>query len=148
LSTLFCFGFFFLLKIDMSVVLGVLRSSAPGCLVQYCCAHVREVEARFGRRGEQEEAESETRRVLRCDLLILDDLGSEMSTSFSVSVIYEILNTRLRERRSTVVSSNLDPAELARRYNPQIASRLTGSFEYLRFYGRDIRIQKKEGKRL
>lgn len=104
-------------------------------------------EARFGRRGEQEEAESEVRRILRCDLLILDDLGTEMSTSFSVSVIYDILNTRLREGRSTVVSSNLDPEELARRYSPQIASRLTGSFEYLRFYGQDIRLQKKSGKK-
>ncbi len=101
-------------------------------------------EARFDRRGAQEEAEADVQRCLRCDLLILDDLGTEMNTSFSISTIYELLNTRLRERRSTVVSSNLDTEEIARRYNPQIASRLAGSFDGLKFYGRDIRLQKKE----
>ena len=101
-------------------------------------------EARFGRRGEQEEAEADVQRSLRCDLLILDDLGTEMNTSLSVSAVYEVLNTRLREGRSTVVSSNLGTEEIARRYTPQIASRLAGSYKELKFYGRDIRLQKKE----
>lgn len=103
-------------------------------------------EARFGRHGEQEEAEADVKRYLRCDLLILDDLGTELSTSFSVSAIYEVLNTRLRDGKSTVVSSNLAPEELEKRYSPQIASRLRGSFEVLRFYGQDIRHLKKAGK--
>ncbi len=103
-------------------------------------------EARFDRRGEREEADADVRRCLRCDLLILDDLGTEMSSSFSVSAVYELLNTRLREGRSTVVSSNLSVEEISRRYTPQIASRLKGSFEELKFYGRDIRLQKKEGR--
>ena len=101
-------------------------------------------EARFNRRGEQEEAEADVKRCLHCDLLILDDLGTEMNTSFSVSAIYEVLNTRLREGRSTVVSSNLSLEEISRRYTPQIASRLAGSYKELKFYGRDIRLQKKE----
>jgi DNA replication protein DnaC len=101
-------------------------------------------EARFGRRGEPEEAEADVKRCLRCDLLILDDLGTEMNTAFSTSVIYELLNTRLRERKSMVVSSNYSAEELGRRYSPQIASRLAGGFEVLKFYGRDIRLQKKE----
>ena len=100
-------------------------------------------EARFGRRGEPEEAEADVKRCLGCDLLILDDLGTEMNTSFSVSTIYEVLNSRLREGRSTVVSSNLDTEEIARRYNPQIASRLAGSFDVLKFLGSDIRLRKK-----
>ena len=100
-------------------------------------------EARFGRRGEPEEAEADVKRCLRCDLLILDDLGAEMNTNFTVSAIYELLNTRLREGRSTVVSSNLSAEEISRRYSPQIASRLAGSFEELKFYGRDIRLLKK-----
>jgi DNA replication protein DnaC len=99
-------------------------------------------EARFGRRGEQEEAEADVQRCLRCDLLILDDLGAEMVTALTVSAVYELLNTRLREGRSTVVSSNLGTEEIARRYSPQIASRLAGSFEILKFYGKDIRLQK------
>ena len=101
-------------------------------------------EARFGRRGEQEEAEADVKRCLHCDLLILDDLGTEMNNSLSVSAIYEVLNTRLREGRSTVVSSNLGTEEISRRYTPQIASRLAGNFDELKFCGKDIRLQKKE----
>ena len=65
-------------------------------------------------------------RVLNCDLLILDDLGSEMTTSFVQSALYQIVNTRQMERRSTIISTNLTPGELARRYTPQIASRIEG----------------------
>ena len=101
-------------------------------------------EARFNRRGEAEQAEADVQRCLRCDLLILDDLGTEMNTSLSVSAVYELLNSRLREGRSTVVSSNLSAEEISRRYSPQIASRLSGSYEELRFFGRDIRLLKKE----
>ena len=101
-------------------------------------------EARFGRRGEPEEAEADVKRCLSCDLLILDDLGTEMNTSFTVSAVYELLNTHLREGRSTVVSSNLGGGEISLRYTPQIASRLAGSYRELKFYGRDIRLQKKE----
>ena len=100
-------------------------------------------EARFGRRGEQEEAEADVRRCLCCDLLILDDLGAEMVTTLTVSAVYELLNTRLREGKSTVVSSNLSAGEVGKRYSPQIASRLAGSFEELKFVGRDIRLLKK-----
>ena len=122
--------------------------SEKGCSVVYDTA-VNVVsyfeEARFGRRGEQEEAEADVQRCLKCDLLILDDLGTEMNTSFSVSAVYEVLNSRLREGRSTVVSSNLGTEEIAGRYNPQIASRLVGSFRVLKFVGSDIRLQKKRG---
>ena len=100
-------------------------------------------EARFGRRGEPEEADADVKRCLRCDLLILDDLGTELNSSFSTSAVYELLNTRLREGRSMVVSSNFSAEELGRRYSPQVGSRLAGGFENLKFYGRDIRLQKK-----
>jgi len=100
-------------------------------------------EERFGRHGGQEEAEEDVKRCLNCDLLILDDLGTELNTAFTISAVYELLNTRLRDRRSTVVSSNLGSEEIARRYSPQIASRLSGSFEELKFYGKDIRLLKK-----
>ncbi len=101
-------------------------------------------EARFGRRGEPEEAQADVDRCMKCDLMILDDLGTEMNTTLSVSAVYELLNTRLREGKNTVVSSNLSTEEIGRRYSPQIASRLAGSFKELKFYGRDIRLQKKE----
>ena len=81
---------------------------------------------------------------LNCDLLILDDLGSEMTTSFVQSALYQIVNTRQMERRSTIISTNLTPGELARRYTPQIASRIEGEYTLLPFAGEDIRKLKKE----
>ncbi len=94
--------------------------------------------------GRGEEAAAETQRVLESDLLILDDLGTEMTTSFVVSALYEILNTRLLAGRSTVVSTNLTPPELAPRYSRQIASRIEGEYEILPFIGEDIRRLKRE----
>lgn len=61
--------------------------------------------------------------VLDCDLLILDDLGAEFSTNFSVSVIYNIINSRLVEGKPTIISSNLTAKELEARYSPRVVSR-------------------------
>ena len=52
--------------------------------------------------GREDEAQEDVERVLECDLLILDDLGTEMTTAFVQSVLYQILNTRLMEKRSTI----------------------------------------------
>ena len=89
------------------------------------------------------EARDETRRYLNCDLLILDDLGSELTTQFTQSVLYELINARLVAGRHTVISSNLSMEEAARRYSPQIASRLEGEYHVLHFFGEDIRLLKK-----
>ena len=89
------------------------------------------------------EARDETRRYLNCDLLILDDLGSELTTQFTQSALYELLNSRLVAGRHTVISSNLSIEEAARRYSPQIAYRLEGEYHVLHFFGDDIRLLKK-----
>ena len=89
------------------------------------------------------EARDETRRYLNCDLLILDDLGSELTTQFTQSALYEIINTRLVGERHTVISSNLSIGEVAQRYAPQIASRLDGEYHTLEFFGDDIRLLRK-----
>ena len=89
------------------------------------------------------EARDETRRYLSCDLLILDDLGSELTTQFTQSALYELVNTRLVAGKCTVISSNLSMEEAARRYSPQIASRLEGEYHVLHFFGDDIRLLKK-----
>ena len=91
-----------------------------------------------------QEAKDETRRYLNCDLLILDDLGSELTTQFTQTALYELVNTRLVAGRNTVISSNLTMEEVARRYSPQIASRLEGEYHVLHFFGDDIRLLKKE----
>ncbi len=90
------------------------------------------------------EARDETRRYLNCDLLILDDLGSELSTPFVQSALYQIVNTRLAAGRHTVISSNLTMDEVRRRYTQQIASRLEGEFRVLPFFGDDIRLLRKQ----
>lgn len=102
-------------------------------------------EARKFQRDVQDaqEAKDDTRRYLSCDLLILDDLGSELTTQFVQSALYELLNTRLVAGKHTVISSNLSMEEAARRYSPQIASRLAGEYHVLHFFGDDIRLLKK-----
>ena len=100
---------------------------------------------RFTRGGdEREEASSRVRQLCDCDLLILDDLGTEMPTSFTQSALYSLLDGRLRAGRSTVISTNLDRGEIAERYGAQLASRLGGEYLWLQFLGRDIRAVKKE----
>ncbi len=90
------------------------------------------------------QAKEETRRYLRCDLLILDDLGSELTTPFVQSALYQLVNERLVGGKRTVISSNLSIAEVYRRYLPQTASRLEGEYRALPFFGKDVRLQKKE----
>ena len=89
------------------------------------------------------EARDETRRYLNCDLLIMDDLGSEMTTPFVQSALYQLVNSRLTAGLGTVISSSLSIEDLRLRYTPQIASRLEGEFMVLHFYGDDIRLLKK-----
>ncbi len=91
-----------------------------------------------------ENAAVKVERMLDCELMILDDLGTEMPTPMSVSALYTLINTRLVNGRKTVISTNLTDAELSKRYNPQICSRLEGEFTRLPFFGSDIRLTKKE----
>ena len=89
-----------------------------------------------------EEAEAAARRVrqmLSCDLMILDDLGTEMLTPYSSSALYTLLNTRLTNGLRTIISTNYSPDELRVHYSPQIVSRLIGEFFFLPFTGTDIR---------
>ena len=101
-------------------------------------------EQKFARdREEAGEAKDETRRYLGCDLLILDDLGSELTTPFVQSALYTLINSRLSSDRRTVISSNLSMDQVRQRYTPQIASRLEGEYRVLPFYGDDIRLLRK-----
>ena len=86
-----------------------------------------------------------TQRIMECDLLILDDLGTEMPTSFISPALYSIVNGRILEGKPTIISTNLSQGEIARRYTPQIASRLMGEYVILKFIGQDIRLQKAQG---
>ena len=81
-------------------------------------------------------------KYFECDLLIIDDLGTEMSTAFTVASIYNIINTRLNSGKSTIINTNLSHEELRKRYSDRITSRLLGCFEPLIFKGTDIRMKK------
>lgn len=100
---------------------------------------------KFGRDNPYEEdPDREINRYLNCDLLIMDDLGTEMLTSFVQSAFYRIVNDRLINRRKTILSTNLSVEEIGRRYGEAVRSRIEGEYERLQFYGKDIRIQKRE----
>ena len=89
-----------------------------------------------------EEAEEYTEQVMSCDLLILDDLGTEMKTQFTISALYNIINTRLMKDKKTLLTTNLTLDELKERYTPQIMSRIEGEYTTLFFFGEDIRVKK------
>ena len=80
--------------------------------------------------------------LLDCDLLILDDIGTEFTSPFYTSALYNVINGRLMAEKPTIISTNLNQKELTDRYGEQIASRVTGLFEPLVCVGKDIRQQK------
>ena len=81
--------------------------------------------------------------MVDCDLLVLDDVGTEFSSPFYVSSLYNLINTRMLEGRATILSTNLNQNQLRERYGDPIASRVTGTFLPLLFLGKDIRQQKR-----
>ncbi len=84
--------------------------------------------------------ENESGKYLECDLLLIDDLGTEFSTQFSSSVIYNIINTRQNKGLSTIISSNLTSLELSEKYAGRIHSRIIGcDYKVLMFKGKDYR---------
>ncbi len=91
---------------------------------------------------QDEEARREADRYTACDLLIIDDLGTEMAGNFTTAALYSLVNDRLLTGRPTIISTNLNSEDLSRRYSPQIASRLRGSYQRVAFLGEDIRLKK------
>lgn len=86
------------------------------------------------------ESSSDTEyHLTNCDLLILDDLGSEFSTSFSKSAIHNIINSRILMNKPTIISSNLSSSELGQTYSARVLSRIMGNFIKLTFVGDDMR---------
>ena len=92
-----------------------------------------------------EAAREETKKYTACDLLIIDDLGTEMAGQFVSAALYSLINDRLLAGKPMIVSTNLNSDDLSRRYSPQIASRLRGSFMRVAFVGEDIRVKKNWG---
>ena len=83
-----------------------------------------------------------TERYITCDLLILDDLGTEVVNQFTQSTLYYVINTRLNAGRPTIISTNLTGNDLRKTYSDRITSRLMGEYRIIPFFGTDIRKQK------
>lgn len=81
--------------------------------------------------------------IYHCDLLIIDDLGTEFSNTFTSSQIFTCLNERILNQKSTVISTNLSLEDLKTLYSERVFSRITSAYTILRLTGDDIRIQKK-----
>lgn len=101
--------------------------------------------ARFGTETGMERS-ADLARYSECELLILDDLGTEVSNQFTNSCLYMVLNNRINLGRATVINTNLTGREIKERYADRIASRIMGDFKPLVFTGADIRRQKLSGK--
>ena len=92
-----------------------------------------------------EQAREEVKKYTECDLLIVDDLGTEMPGQFTTAALYSLVNDRLLSGKAMIISTNLNVEDLSRRYSAQIASRLRGSFTRMTFVGEDIRVKKNWG---
>ena len=113
-----------------------------GCSVAYeTAAHLFAKLEKDHFRPDEESAEA-VKKLQKCDLLIIDDLGTELPGNFTVAALYALLNDRLLAGKPMVISTNLNISEIRERYSPQIASRLEGSFQLLPFVGNDIRVMK------
>lgn len=89
--------------------------------------------------GRNSEYEGSEQALLECDLLIIDDLGAEFSTQFTVAELYNIINTRIMSRLPVIISTNLTPDGLEQKYTQRITSRIVGNYISLYFCGKDIR---------
>lgn len=99
---------------------------------------------KFSRGENREQYLDNMEFVLGCDLLVLDDLGTEFYTQFTAAVLYNIINSRLVENRPTIISTNLELGQIEEKYSQRMVSRLICSYNALKFYGKDIRFIKKQ----
>ena len=97
---------------------------------------------KFDRELSQEEKNASISYILNSDLLIIDDLGTELNNSFTSSQLYHCIDTRLTNHRSTIISTNLSFDDLRERYSERIFSRITSNYTLLKITGDDIRLKK------
>jgi DNA replication protein DnaC len=81
-------------------------------------------------------------KYFSCDLLIIDDLGTEMVNQFTASCLYNVINSRLIKKKPTIINTNFTRDEMRKKYMDRITSRIFGEYMVLPFVGNDIREQK------
>lgn len=111
----------------------VIYTSAPQILSKLEREH-------FNYRYENQEETFQS--LLKCDLLILDDLGTEFVSDFTRSCVYNLFNSRILSKKPMIISTNLQLEELITTYSQRFVSRLLGSCDKLDFIGEDIRMAK------
>ncbi|MBQ7830065.1 MAG: ATP-binding protein [Clostridia bacterium] len=95
---------------------------------------------RFGNLRSGESADTE--KYFSCDLLIIDDLGTELVSQFSTSCLYNLINSRIIRKKSTIINTNFTKEEMRKKYQDRITSRIFGEYLVLPFVGTDIREKK------
>ncbi len=81
--------------------------------------------------------------IFSCDLLIIDDLGTELSNSFTTSRLFLCLNERILHKKSTLISTNLNMQDMTAVYSERICSRIFSNYTMIKLFGDDIRLKKK-----
>lgn len=81
--------------------------------------------------------------LLECDLLIIDDLGTELVNTFTTSQLFYVINERLNRKKGTIISTNLPVNEMRDEFTDRVMSRIVSQYRVIPLYGEDIRIQKK-----
>ena len=81
--------------------------------------------------------------IYNCDLLIIDDLGTELVNSFTVSQLFLCINERILRQRSTIISANLDLNQMLDTYSERIVSRIASDYSIIKLFGDDIRFKKR-----
>ncbi|MBQ2897002.1 MAG: ATP-binding protein [Clostridia bacterium] len=95
-------------------------------------------ELRFGDR-DKEILRMQIDEIFKTDLLIIDDLGTELTTSYTAEVFFDLLNSRMNDKKKTIINTNLSLSDMQGVYSERITSRIIGNFTQLKFYGEDIR---------
>ena len=131
-------SYIFQKRLEINTVVSVFNVTGfNGFADKFNCLLHRLEKEHFGRaEGDSEEV------LLNCDLLILDDVGTEFSSPFYTSALYNIINGRMLDGKPTIISTNLNQKELADRYGEAVASRITGTFQPLVCAGADVRLLK------
>ncbi len=98
-------------------------------------------ESRFGGRDD-EDAKDRASYMLDCDLLIIDDLGTELINTFTASQLFYIVNERLNRKKGTIISTNLAIDRLQDEFTERVTSRIISQYQVIPLIGKDIRLLK------
>ena len=136
---------------------GTGKTFLSSCIANYALARQKTVyyqsafqlfdtleKLKFGRLDDEEQSRAEliSRYLYEVDLLIIDDLGTEFVSAFSTALLFDIVNRRLIQEKSTILSTNISHEALEQMYSRRLLSRILGSYDVLTLIGQDLRLKK------